>query len=79
MTETRQVLRALLRVVRQRVAARRDNPVFHDHLVEEFRKNAAETDPIKIQELLRLAKDYTDYVHAVHHERVSRSLICLLP
>ena len=72
MTEAKQVLRGLLRVVRQRIAPRRDNPTFHGYIIEEFRNNAAETDPKKAQELLRLAKDYTDYVHAVHNERVSR-------
>ena len=65
------MLRSLLRVVRQRIAARRDNSIWHAHIVSEFRSHSAESDPQKLKELLTLAKDYRDYVLAVHNEKVS--------
>ena len=70
MAEARQMLRALLRTVRQRIAPKAENPVFHEHIVSQFRENASEQDPARVRELLRLARDYRDYVHAVQHEKV---------
>ena len=72
MAEARQVLRSLLRVVRQRISARHDNPVFLDYIISEFRASASEADPERVKYLLQLAKDYRDYVLAVHHEKVVR-------
>ncbi len=70
MAEVRQAYRFLLRTVRDRVSLRKENPIWHDYIVEEFRRNAKETDPLKVQKLLQLAKDYAQLVQDVHYEKV---------
>ena len=44
--------------------------MWHDHVMAEFRRNAAERDPARLKELAKLAADYTNLVQDVHHERV---------
>ena len=78
MAEVRQVLRGLLRTARQRIAPKAENAVFHEHIVAQFRDNASEQDPARVRELLRLAKDYRDYVHAVQHEKVHMHVMIVI-
>ena len=70
MSESIHALRALLRALRQRVSPRQQNSMWHDHVMAEYRRNAGETDPARLQNLLQLVRDYTDLVNDVHHERV---------
>ena len=44
--------------------------MWHDHVMAEYRRNAAERDPARLKELAKLAADYTNLVRDVHHERV---------
>ncbi|EIE19606.1 hypothetical protein COCSUDRAFT_54555 [Coccomyxa subellipsoidea C-169] len=69
MAEVRQVYRILLRTVRDRISSRNQNSIWHDYIVEEFHRNATEKNPAKVQELLRLAKDYAQLVQGVNYEK----------
>ncbi len=71
MAEVRQVYRILLRTVRDRISSRNQNSIWHDYIVEEFHRNATEKNPAKVQELLRIAKDYAQLVQGVNYEKVS--------
>lgn len=71
MGEVRQIYRNLLRAVRQRISPRRDNPIWHNYIVEEFHRSATEKDPEKIRKLLRIAEDYTNLIQDVHYEKAS--------
>ena len=70
MSESMSALRSLLRVIRQRISQKRKNSMWHDHVMAEYRRNAAERDPARLKELAKLAADYTNLVRDVHHERV---------
>ena len=70
MPESIHALRALLRAIRQRVSSKVQNSMWHDYVIEEYRRLAGETDPAKLQHLSQLVQDYTNLVHDVHHERV---------
>ncbi|BDA46643.1 hypothetical protein COCOBI_09-0960 [Coccomyxa sp. Obi] len=69
MADVRQVYRFLLRTVRDRISSRKENPIWHDYIVEEFHRNAKGTDPLKVQKLLQLANDYAQLVQDVHYEK----------
>lgn len=70
MAEVRQVYRFLLRTVRDRISSRKENSIWHDYIVEEFHRNASESDPAKAQKLLQIAKDYAQLAQDVHYEKV---------
>ena len=70
MSESMSALRSLLRVIRQRISPKRQNSMWHDHVMAEYRRNAAERDSARLKELAKLAADYTNLVRDVHHERV---------
>lgn len=75
MAEARQAYRFLLRTVRDRISSRKENPIWHDYIVEEFHRTAKETDPLKVQKLLHLAKDYAHLVQDVHYEKVCAGVL----
>ena len=75
MSESTHALRALLRAIRQRISPKSQNSMWHDYVIEEYRRHAGETEPAKLQHLLQLVQDYTNLVHDVHHERVRCSNI----
>ncbi|CAL5228201.1 g11288 [Coccomyxa viridis] len=43
--------------------------MWHDYVIEEYRRHAGVTEPAEVQHLLQLVQDYTNLVHDVHHER----------
>jgi hypothetical protein len=57
--------------VSQRIASQKNNPIWHKYIVEEFRRNANESDPKKIEKQLQLAKDYANLIQDVHYEKAS--------
>ena len=63
-------VRGLLRAIRQRISPKSQNSMWHDYVIEEYRRHAGETDPAKLQHLSQLVQDYTNLVHDVHYERV---------
>ena len=78
MSEHIHALRALLRAIRQRISPTSQNSMWHDYVIEEYRRHAGETNPAKLQRLSQLAHDYTNLVHDVHHERVRCSRLSAL-
>jgi hypothetical protein len=79
MAEARQVYRSLLRTISQRVSSRSGNPMWHEYIAQEFRRNAGEKDPERISRLLDLAKDYRNLVESVHYEKARAFLSCWRP
>ena len=60
MSESIHALRSLLRAIKQRIGPKTQNSMWHDHVLAEYRRNAGETDPSRLQFLTQLATDYAN-------------------
>mmetsp|Transcript_27190 Transcript_27190/g.87235 ORF Transcript_27190/g.87235 Transcript_27190/m.87235 type:complete len:110 (-) Transcript_27190:32-361(-) len=69
MASARSALRGLLRVLDQKVTRTNNERIWRDHVIAEFRRNAGETNPAKIQALLSQVDDYTFLANSVHRQK----------
>mmetsp|Transcript_8391 Transcript_8391/g.30950 ORF Transcript_8391/g.30950 Transcript_8391/m.30950 type:complete len:106 (+) Transcript_8391:36-353(+) len=71
MAEARAALRLLLRTVRQKITRRtpNSNPLWEDHIVEEFRTNKELADPAKVRGKILLARETAHFISAVDHHK----------
>jgi len=70
MSEARQALRQVLRAVDQYLTSVNGNKQWRNHIIEEFRRAAAISNPELQRQKLREAKDYAHLVTSVQEHRV---------
>lgn len=68
--EARHVLRALLRAIDTRITKVAGNRQWRNHVLSEFRRNAALSDPAAVAAELRKAQEYASLVNNIAHYKV---------
>ncbi|KAK4743125.1 hypothetical protein SAY87_001126 [Trapa incisa] len=63
------VYRLLLKAVRKHIGNDEAKKHFKDYVSQEFRKSSSISDPISVQEKIKLARDYTFLLNSVHHHK----------
>mmetsp|Transcript_23253 Transcript_23253/g.64557 ORF Transcript_23253/g.64557 Transcript_23253/m.64557 type:complete len:115 (-) Transcript_23253:82-426(-) len=69
MSPSRSVCRSLLRAIITHLPEGPGRARLRTHVVEEFRRNAGQTDPVEIARLTEKAQNYTFLLNAVHHHK----------
>lgn len=74
--------RSILRAVDKHITAVTGNPLWRNHIIEEFRKNSAESSPSRANSFIQLAKDHAFLLNSIHEYKVwlkSCQIITTLP
>lgn len=71
MSEAKQALRQILRAIDQHLTSVNGNKQWRDHVVEEFRRAAKNSNPAAQKQKHQEAKDYAYLVRSVQEHRVS--------